>query len=244
MDRTRASSQSLRRRMPPSWKRAPTRWAAPSSTRASPSRCPARSGPFPLDLVPRVIPADEWAGSSGARAAGPALDLFLDDVYGEQILRRRRRPAAAGALVRALPPRGGRHLPPNGVRIHVAGIDLVRDGRATSGCSRTTCARRPGVSYVMENRRTMARAFPDLFGEHRVAAGRRLSASCSGAAAPPRATDPPASSCSRPASSTRPTSSTPAGPADGRRAGRGPRPGRPRQRASTCAPRRVSSGST
>jgi uncharacterized circularly permuted ATP-grasp superfamily protein len=34
---------------------------------------------------------------------------------------------------------------PNGVRIHVAGIDLIRDSRGSSGCSRTTsgCPRGP-----------------------------------------------------------------------------------------------------
>jgi uncharacterized circularly permuted ATP-grasp superfamily protein len=58
--------------------------------------------------------------------------------------------------------------PPNGVRVHVAGIDLVRDegGRF---CVLEDNLRTPsGISYVVENRRTMARVFPELFATHRV----------------------------------------------------------------------------
>lgn len=44
-----------------------------------------RERTFPLDLVPRIIPADEWAHvEAGLRQRVRALDLFLDDVYGEQ----------------------------------------------------------------------------------------------------------------------------------------------------------------
>src|SRR5215475_4738610 len=39
--------------------------------------------PFPLDLVPRIIDADEWAVvESGVRQRVLALERFLSDVYG------------------------------------------------------------------------------------------------------------------------------------------------------------------
>ncbi|SHV40973.1 carboxylate-amine ligase, YbdK family [Mycobacteroides abscessus subsp. abscessus] len=60
--------------------------------------------------------------------------------------------------------------PPNGVRIHVAGIDLVRDAQGTFRVLEDNLRSPSGVSYVMENRRTMARVFPDLFATHRVRA--------------------------------------------------------------------------
>ncbi|MCZ9885188.1 circularly permuted type 2 ATP-grasp protein, partial [Arthrobacter sp. B2a2-09] len=39
--------------------------------------------PFPLDIVPRVIPADEWdVLERGVKQRVRALEAFLDDVYG------------------------------------------------------------------------------------------------------------------------------------------------------------------
>ncbi|MFL6112402.1 MAG: circularly permuted type 2 ATP-grasp protein, partial [Catenulispora sp.] len=85
--------------------------------------------PFPLDLVPRVIAAGEWDKiDRGVRQRVRALEAFLADVYGPQ-------QAFADRVV----PRstvltgGGFHRaahgiqPPNGVRAHVTGVDLVRD---------------------------------------------------------------------------------------------------------------------
>src|SRR6478736_5601454 len=41
--------------------------------------------PFPLDPIPRVLSAQDWAGiSAGLRQRTRALNAFLDDVYGEQ----------------------------------------------------------------------------------------------------------------------------------------------------------------
>ncbi|NED61596.1 circularly permuted type 2 ATP-grasp protein, partial [Streptomyces sp. SID10244] len=60
--------------------------------------------------------------------------------------------------------------PPNGVRIHVAGIDLIRDENGDFRVLEDNLRSPSGVSYVMENRRTMARVFPDLFSSHRVRA--------------------------------------------------------------------------
>ena len=43
---------------------------------------PGRSGPFPLDIVPRVIPADEWdVLERGVAQRVRALEAFLNDVY-------------------------------------------------------------------------------------------------------------------------------------------------------------------
>lgn len=54
------------------------------------------------------------------------------------------------------------------MRIHVAGIDLVRDAAGEFRVLEDNHRNPSGVSYVMENRRTMARVFPDLFGRYRV----------------------------------------------------------------------------
>ncbi|WP_372448922.1 circularly permuted type 2 ATP-grasp protein [Qaidamihabitans albus] len=126
--------------------------------------------PLGLDLVPRVIPAAEWSKlERGVAQRVRALEAFLADIYGDaQIL-------ADGVLPRRLLT-SCKHFhreafgvnPPNGVRIHVAGVDLVRDEEGSFRVLEDNLRNPSGVSYVMENRRTMARVFPDLFAKHRV----------------------------------------------------------------------------
>jgi uncharacterized circularly permuted ATP-grasp superfamily protein len=126
--------------------------------------------PFPLDLVPRVIAREEWAIlSAGVVQRVKALEALLADLYGRgQIL-------DDGVLPRRLVT-SSNHFhrdaygiePPNGVRVHVAGIDVVRghDGRFRVLEDNIRCP--SGVSYVLENRRLMARILPQLFMSHRV----------------------------------------------------------------------------
>ena len=58
----------------------------------------------------------------------------------------------------------------------MAGIDVVRgaDGRFYVLEDNVRCP--SGISYVIENRRMMARIFPELFASHLVLPGRRLPA--------------------------------------------------------------------
>ncbi|MDQ1520027.1 MAG: hypothetical protein QOI55_1100 [Actinomycetota bacterium] len=128
--------------------------------------------PFPLDLVPRAIGADEWRLiERGISQRVRALEAFLADVYG------------AGEVFadRVVPRRlvtSSKHFhraaygitPPNGVRIHVAGVDLVRDGTGRFCVLEDNLRCPSGVSYVLENRRVMARGFPELFARARVRA--------------------------------------------------------------------------
>lgn len=128
--------------------------------------------PFPLDLVPRVISAAEWARlERGITQRVKALECYLDDIYGEQEI------LLDGVIPRRLVTscehfhrQAAGIVPPNGVRIHVAGIDLIRDERGNFRVLEDNLRSPSGVSYVMENRRTMARVFPNLFATHRVRA--------------------------------------------------------------------------
>src|SRR5689334_12449407 len=128
--------------------------------------------PFPLDLVPRVITASEWARlERGIVQRVRGLEAFLADVYGDQQI------VKDGVLPRRLITscehfhrQAAGIVPPNGVRIHVAGIDVVRDEQGDFRVLEDNLRSPSGVSYVMENRRTMARVFPDLFAKHRVRA--------------------------------------------------------------------------
>jgi len=126
--------------------------------------------PFPLDLVPRVLSASEWPViESGVAQRVRALEAFLADVYaGGQIL-------DAGVVPRRLVVTSSHFHraafgidPPNGVRVLVAGIDLVRGGDGRFRVLEDNLRTPSGISYVIENRRTMARVFPELFSAHRV----------------------------------------------------------------------------
>ncbi|WP_374101682.1 circularly permuted type 2 ATP-grasp protein [Mycobacterium sp. SM1] len=128
--------------------------------------------PFPLDLVPRVISAAEWSRlERGITQRVKALECYLGDIYGEQEILRdgvipRRLVTSCDHFYR----QAAGITPPNGVRIHVAGIDLVRDDRGNFRVLEDNLRSPSGVSYVMENRRIMARVFPNLFATHRVRA--------------------------------------------------------------------------
>ncbi|MCV7225506.1 circularly permuted type 2 ATP-grasp protein [Mycolicibacterium komossense] len=128
--------------------------------------------PFPLDLVPRVISAAEWSRlEKGITQRVKALEMYLDDIYGDQeILRDGVIPRRLITSCEHFHREAAGIVPPNGVRIHVAGIDLVRDGQGTFRVLEDNLRSPSGVSYVMENRRTMARVFPNLFATHRVRA--------------------------------------------------------------------------
>jgi uncharacterized circularly permuted ATP-grasp superfamily protein len=126
--------------------------------------------PFPLDLLPRVIAEQEWADvSRGVQQRVCALEAFLADAYGagevfaQEIVPR--------SVVTSSPSYRREAFcvnPPNGVRVHVAGVDLIRDEHGQF-CALEDNIRIPsGVSYVIENRLAMSHLFPGLFASHRI----------------------------------------------------------------------------
>ncbi len=126
--------------------------------------------PFPLDLIPRVIAEEEWAVlEAGVIQRVKAMEALLKDLYGTgQIL-------DDGVVPRGLVT-SSQHFhrsawgiePANGVRVQVAGIDVVRGGDGRFYVLEDNIRCPSGVSYVIENRRMMARIFPELFTSHRV----------------------------------------------------------------------------
>ncbi len=119
---------------------------------------------LPFDLVPRVLSRKEWDHiEAGCIQRVTALNLFLHDVYHDQkILRDKVVPADLVLGNSNYRPEMQGFSPPNGTYVHIAGVDLVRDD-AGAFCVLEDNARTPsGVSYVVENRHLMQRAFPDL----------------------------------------------------------------------------------
>ncbi|HZB20157.1 MAG TPA: circularly permuted type 2 ATP-grasp protein, partial [Blastococcus sp.] len=85
--------------------------------------------PFPLDIVPRVIGSEEWAViERGVAQRVHALEAFLADVYGSgQVFTDRVVPRTVVTTSAHFHRQAHGLVPPNGVRVHVSGIDLVRD---------------------------------------------------------------------------------------------------------------------
>ena len=126
--------------------------------------------PFPLDLIPRVIDAVEWdLVARGVRQRVLALEAFLADVYGAGRLFEDERHAAADDLhLAAFRREVADFAPPNDVRVHVGGIDLIRDEQGRFRVLEDNVRVPSGVSYVIENRLAMTRTFPALFAEQSV----------------------------------------------------------------------------
>lgn len=125
---------------------------------------------FPLCLVPRMISAADWTRlERGLEQRVRALGAFLDDVYGEQKI------LADGCVPRDLV-LGSKHYfpnlrhvrPPAGVRVHISGIDLIRDPDGTFRVLEDNLRTPSGVSYVMENRLVSKRIFPRILDQARV----------------------------------------------------------------------------
>ena len=117
---------------------------------------------FPFCLLPRLIAADDWARlERGLQQRLRALGLFLDDVYGEQrILAEGVVPAEIVLGAASYLPSCAACSPPGGVRIHIAGIDLIRDPDGTFRVLEDNLRTPSGVSYVVENRLMSKRIVP------------------------------------------------------------------------------------
>jgi uncharacterized circularly permuted ATP-grasp superfamily protein len=131
---------------------------------------PVRDRPFPLDLVPRIIPAGEWRDiKRGLAQRIRALNAFVDDVYhAREIVHAGIVPweliVSRSAFARAA--HGIR--PPGGVYCHVSGCDLVRDHDGSWKVLEDNVRTPSGISYVLENRVAMTRLLPGLFSSYRV----------------------------------------------------------------------------
>ena len=126
--------------------------------------------PFPLDLVPRVVEAEEWGRvERGVAQRVRALEDFLADVHGAQaVLKDRVVPRRVVVSSSAHVTAAYGVQPANGVRVHVSGIDLIRDEQGEFRVLEDNLRTPSGVSYVIENRRAMGRVLPELFAQHRV----------------------------------------------------------------------------
>jgi uncharacterized circularly permuted ATP-grasp superfamily protein len=125
--------------------------------------------PFPLDVIPRIIQAAEWdLVSRGVAQRVRALEAFLADVYTDRRLVSDGVVPQRVLLTSKYYERNAHGIEPiNGVRIQVAGIDLIRDEHGKFRILEDNVRIPSGVSYVLENRRATVQAMPELFAEVR-----------------------------------------------------------------------------
>ena len=130
---------------------------------------------IPFDLIPRIIPAHEWATMErGLVQRVAAMNRFIHDVYhGQDILR-------AGVVPREQVERNAQFRPemvgvdvPHQIYSHISGIDIVRAPNAAGEGEYYVLEdnlRVPsGVSYMLEDRKMMMRLFPELFAGQSIA---------------------------------------------------------------------------
>jgi uncharacterized circularly permuted ATP-grasp superfamily protein len=119
---------------------------------------------LPFDVIPRVLSREDWQHiERGCVQRVAALNRFLADIYhGQKILKDKILPPELvlnNANYR--PEMQGLDLP-HGTYVAICGIDLVRGGDGVFRVLEDNARTPSGVSYVVENRHLMMRAFPDL----------------------------------------------------------------------------------
>ncbi len=115
--------------------------------------------------MPRIIPNSEWEFlERGLTQRIRALNLFLHDIYhGQRILKE--------GVIPASHVLSGRHFRrefmgidlPRDIYIHICGTDLIRDHKGNYLVLEDNARCPSGVSYLLENRQAMKRAFPNFF---------------------------------------------------------------------------------
>jgi uncharacterized circularly permuted ATP-grasp superfamily protein len=130
---------------------------------------------IPFDLIPRIIPAGEWARmEEGLVQRVTALNRFLHDVYHEQDIIRAGIVPSEQVLNNAQFRKEmmGVYVP-HRIYSHISGVDIVRaansNGEGEYYVLEDNLRVPSGVSYMLEDRKMMMRLFPDLFSAHPVA---------------------------------------------------------------------------
>ena len=130
---------------------------------------------IPFDLIPRIIPAHEWAMmEKGLIQRVTALNRFIHDVYhGQEIIKAGLVPSEQIFQNAQFRPEMIGVKVPGDIYSHISGIDIVRacnsQGEGEYYVLEDNLRVPSGVSYMLEDRKMMMRLFPELFSKNRVA---------------------------------------------------------------------------
>jgi uncharacterized circularly permuted ATP-grasp superfamily protein len=125
---------------------------------------------WPFDIIPRVIPARDWAPVSlGLEQRSRALNHFIDDIYNKQkILADGIMPADIVLDSGNFKPQCVGISPQHGAWAHICGTDLVRDQRGKFYVLEDNLRVPSGVSYMLENREITKRVLPELLENYSI----------------------------------------------------------------------------
>ncbi len=121
--------------------------------------------PWICDLLPHIFPAEEWQTIvAGFKQRLSAFEYFLRDVYGEKSILR------DGIIPIHLVLRSDYYqspvacLPrPEDAFLHLSGLCITRESTGEFAVKHHQFGHAPGISYMMQNRRALARVMPELF---------------------------------------------------------------------------------
>lgn len=125
---------------------------------------------MPLDILPRVIEMDTWTTiEKGLQQRVKALEMLLADVYDAgQVFEDGVLPRQVITTSSHFHRQAATIRPANGVRVHVSGIDLIRDNNGEFRVLEDNVRVPSGVSYVMTSRRAISSALPETIAQHRI----------------------------------------------------------------------------
>lgn len=122
---------------------------------------------LPLDIIPRIMSGKEWERvEKGLKQRIYALNLFIQDLYNDQkILKDKVIPKEIIlSSSNYLEPCLG-FTPPQKIWCHITGTDIVRDKDGDFFVLEDNLRCPSGVSYLLESREIIKRAFPTLFNK-------------------------------------------------------------------------------
>ncbi len=127
--------------------------------------------PWTCDVLPHVFSGDEWSHiTRGLRQRMRAFESFLRDIYGNQEILRHGVvpiPPIFGSLFFQRP--AVRLETPRGRYLHLGAVCLKRDQHGTIQVSSQHFGHASGISYMVQNRRLLARVAPETFSDLSVA---------------------------------------------------------------------------
>lgn len=125
---------------------------------------------FPFDLIPRLIDQSEWSGiDKGLKQRITALNLFLNDIYGDQkIIKEKIIPSELILSGKNFLKECVNLIPPKKIWCHITGTDLVRDQKGIFHVLEDNLRCPSGVSYVMENRDVIKKTLPEFFQRYTI----------------------------------------------------------------------------
>src|SRR5699024_6378884 len=118
---------------------------------------------FPLDSVPRIVPADQWARiSAGIEQRARAMEMFLRDIYGAgEISRAGVVPAEALQRAPGFRPTG-RAVPEGVLHAPVCGVDLVSTAPGEWIVLEDNLRMPEGMAMAVAQRGRIAESFPEF----------------------------------------------------------------------------------